>query len=72
MAQTCPDCDGRIPIAKGELSEGRVIRKAKVRVVHKASCPQWQQRARQHGAHPDISTLIHDGEHAKITEEAES
>jgi hypothetical protein len=70
---TCPSCGGRNEITTGERDEhGNVTRKAIVRVTHRPSCPQWIQRSRQHGAHPDITELVHESDQAKIIEVAEA
>lgn len=71
-AKTCPDCGGITEITRGERDKsGTVTRKATVRVTHQPSCPQWQQRVRRHGGHPDITELVHEDNQVKITEVAE-
>jgi hypothetical protein len=70
---TCPNCGGPNELTTGERDEhGNITRKAIVRVTHRPACPQWQQRARQHGAHPDITELVHEDDQVKITETAQA
>jgi hypothetical protein len=69
--KNCPTCDGSIEVKRGELdSDGNVTRRAEVWVIHRRSCEQWHRVARAHGCHPDVHTLIHEGDEVKITEGA--
>jgi hypothetical protein len=67
-SKTCPDCGGDIEVIRGVQDGTTVIRKADVRIMYRPSCPQWQRRARQHGAHPDITELVHEDDQVRISE----
>jgi hypothetical protein len=70
-SKACPDCNGVIEVIRGQLDGDKIIRKATVRIVHRSSCPKWRQKAREHGAHPDITVLVHETEKVILTEETE-
>jgi hypothetical protein len=67
---TSPCCGGEVEITKGICDGPEIIRKAELTIVHFASCESWQRTAREHGSHPDITTLVHDSLELILTERA--
>jgi hypothetical protein len=70
LTKTCPDCGGINELTRGKRNGPKIIRKARIRVEHRLSCPQWLVRVRLHGGHPEITELTHETDECKITERA--
>jgi hypothetical protein len=68
LTKTCPDCGGPIEIARGKHDGSKIIRKAKIGIEHRSTCPQWLRKCRQHGAHPDVTELVHEADEFVMTE----
>jgi|SoiMethySBSTD1v2_1073268.scaffolds.fasta_scaffold426572_2 hypothetical protein len=47
-------------LTRGKRRGSKIIRKARIRVAHRSTCPQWIAKVRLHGGHPDTHELIHD------------
>ena len=68
LTKTCPDCGGLNELTRGERDGPKIIRKARIRIAHVPSCPQWLAKIRLHGGHPDITTLVHEADEFTLTE----
>jgi hypothetical protein len=60
VTKACPDCGGPNELTRGKRDGPKIIHKARIRIEHRLPCPQWLQRVRQHGGHPEISILSHE------------
>jgi ssDNA-binding Zn-finger/Zn-ribbon topoisomerase 1 len=70
LTKSCPDCGGRMELTRGKRSGPKIIRKARIHIEHRLTCPQWLRRVRDHGAYPETTELTHDTPQYVLTERA--
>jgi hypothetical protein len=70
LTKSCPDCGGLNELTRGERDGSKIIRKARIRIEHRLTCPQWPERVRQHGGHPEVTELTHESADFVLTERA--
>ena len=66
LTKSCPDCGGLNELTRGERDGSKIIRKARIRVEHRLTCPMWLRKVQDHGG--GITELVHESAECVINE----